>query len=214
MATKKKTTKKKAKKKIVKKKSKKKAGKKKNKKVARLPRKELFPLEYIKDFNATRAAEEVGYSKKTARQAGARLLSKADIQKKINQLINERSERTKIDADWLLERLADEAEADVADLYTDEGSLRPVNQWPEIWRKGLVAGLDVHQEYSYEDGKRIPDGLIMKVKLSDRIKRLELIGKHVNIQAFKDKIEHSGSIDLTGKTEQELKDIVSGKSTA
>lgn len=184
-----------AKKKIIKKKTSKKKSKKKaaKKKVKPLTAKQkLFCHEYLIDLNATQAAMRAGYSKKTAKVIGCENLTKPDILEFVNKAKEERIEEVKVDANWLLKRLADEAEADVADLYTEEGSLKPVHMWPEIWRKGLVAGLDVHQEYEYEDGQKIPDGMIMKVRLSDRIKRLELIGKHVDVQAFPTKVEHTG----------------------
>jgi phage terminase small subunit len=101
-----------------------------------------------------------------------------------------RSERTRIDADWLLARLAAEAQADVNDLYNEDGRIKPVKDWPLIWRQGLVAGLEVE---TIGEGA----GHLTKVKLSDRIKRLELIGKHIDVQAFKDKIEHTGAVMLT-----------------
>jgi len=115
---------------------------------------------------------------------------------RVSELRAERSERTGIDADWVLMRLAEEATADVADIYSDSGALLPVKQWPKIWRQGLITGLDSHQEYAYEGGQKIPDGIVQKIKISDRVKRLELIGKHVNVGAFKDKVEHSGSIGI------------------
>ena len=167
-----------------------------------------FAEEYLIDLNATQAAIRAGYSEKTSYSQGHDLLKKPEIAEAIKTLKKERSERTKVDADWLLNRLAQEAEADIADLYHENGSLLPISQWPAIWRKGLVAGLDVHQEYFYEDGKKIPDGVTMKVKLSDRVKRLELIGKHVDVGAFKDKVEHS----LDDPLSQLLKEI-SGNTT-
>lgn len=100
-----------------------------------------------------------------------------------------RSERTKIDADWLLRRLVDEADADIADIYTETGAIKPVREWPEIWRKGLVCGMDVKQDFIYEDGQRVPDGVTVKLKLSDRVQRLKLIGDHIGVQAFKQKVD-------------------------
>ena len=152
----------------------------------------LFVEEYLKDLNATQAAIRAGYSEKTAKSQGQRLLTNVDIAKAIDSAKGERSERTKIDADWLLMRLAAEAYADIADLYDQSGALKPVHMWPEIWRKGLVAGIDVHQEYIYVDGDKVPDGVVTKIKLSDRIRRLELIGKHVDVGAFSEKHEHTG----------------------
>ena len=68
------------------------------------------------------------------------------------------------------------------------------SDWPLIWRQGLVAGLDVE---TIGEGA----GRITKIKLSDRVKRLELIGKHIDVQAFKEKIEHSGGITLNVSNE-------------
>lgn len=143
-----------------------------------------FVDEYLIDLNATQAAIRAGYSEKGATVRGAELLANRKVAVAVAEAKNSRSERTKINADWLLRRLADEAEADINDLYDDDGSLKPVKDWPEIWRKGLVAGVDV--EEIREDGRTI--GLVKKIKLSDRIKRLELIGKHVDVQAFREQV--------------------------
>ena len=154
---------------------------------------ERFVEEYLIDLNATQAAIRAGYSKKTAKSQGQRLLTNVDVERSLSEAQAKRSEETGITAQWVLERLAAEADADVADLYSEGGNLRPVHEWPEIWRKGLVAGLDV-EELTVE-GQVI--GRVKKVKLSDRIKRIELIGKHVDVQAFREQVEHKGGISLT-----------------
>lgn len=143
-----------------------------------------FCDEYLKDLNGTQAAKRAGYSARTAGQQAGKLLKKAEIKHWINYLKDKRSERTKIDADWLLKRLADEAEADVADLYDKNNNFKPVCEWPKIWRQGLVAGITV--EEIKLGGKHISN--ILNVKLSDRVKRLELVGKHVQVKAFEDNI--------------------------
>lgn len=152
-----------------------------------------FVAEYLIDLNATQAAIRAGYSAKTANRIGPELLTKPDVAAAVSAALQERSARTKIDADWVLTRLAEEAEADIADLYTEEGSLRPVHEWPPVWRKGLVAGIDV--EEIRDEGAVV--GVVRKLKLSDRLKRIELIGKHVDVQAFKEQVEHTGGITLT-----------------
>ncbi|WP_424924373.1 terminase small subunit [Alloalcanivorax xenomutans] len=147
-----------------------------------------FVEEYLIDLNATQAAIRAGYSEKTARQTGNENLTKPDVAAAIAEAKAKRSERTNVDADWLLKRLASEAEADLADLYYEDGGLKPVHQWPKIWLQGLVAGVEIEQQYEYVDGEKEPAGVVLKVKLSDRTKRLELIGKHVDVQAFKDQL--------------------------
>jgi len=149
---------------------------------------ERFVGEYLIDLNATQAAIRAGYSEKTAEQQGSRLLSNAKVRAAIMDAKQERSETTKIDAAWLLTRLADEATADLADILDEAGAVRPVAEWPPIWRQGLVAGLDVAE--TMVEGVKV--GQTVKVKLSDRIKRIELIGKHVDVRAFSERLEHSG----------------------
>lgn len=70
------------------------------------PQQKLFVECYISDIglNATAAAIKAGYSENSARQQASRLLSNANIQKEISRLMSERSERTRIDVDYVLKR--------------------------------------------------------------------------------------------------------------
>lgn len=158
-------------------------------------RQQLFVKEYLKDLNATAAAKRAGYSEKTAYSIGQENLNKPEIAEAVAVAFAARSERTEIDADWVLTRLAEEATADAADLYEENGTLKPIQDWPGVWRTGLVAGLDTVQEYETVDGKKERVGCVTKIKLSDRIKRIELIGKHIGVQAFSEKhqLEHGVS---------------------
>ncbi|CAH9016617.1 putative Terminase small subunit, partial [Vibrio phage 137E35-1] len=65
---------------------------------------ERFCEEYIIDLNATAAAIRAGYSKKTARSQGQRLLTNVDIQARIQELKAARSDRTGLSADWVMEQ--------------------------------------------------------------------------------------------------------------
>ncbi len=47
---------------------------------------------------------------------------------------------------------------------------------PKIWRQGLIGGVDVIRNGD--------DEIISKIKLSDRLKRIELIGRHNQVGAF------------------------------
>ena len=64
---------------------------------------ELFCRELLAvDFNASQAAINAGYSKKTAGAIGAENLKKPQIQERIAELMQERISRVEIDADWVL----------------------------------------------------------------------------------------------------------------
>lgn len=154
---------------------------------------QLFVHEYIKDLNATQAAIRAGYSAKTAKQQGQRLLTNVDVQEAVSGQMTARSTRVQIDADWMLQRLGEDVEADMADLYGADGNLRAIHEWPPVWRKGLVAGVETVEERD-DNGKVI--GVVRKVKLADRSKLKEMLGRHVDVQAFKDRIEHGVTDDL------------------
>lgn len=161
----------------------------------------VFRDQYLLTNSPYDAAIAAGYSETMAKTKAYTWVSdgkcpnhKIHLYNEIKKLQIERSKKTGIDAEWLLKRLAAEATADVADLYFESGTLKPVHEWPLIWRQGLVGGLDVEQKFEYIEGEKVPDGYVTKLKLSDRIKRLELIGKHIDVQAFKEKLE----VDLKG----------------
>jgi phage terminase small subunit len=172
------------------------------------PKQQRFVEEYLVDLNATQAAIRAGYSQDTAHAIGWENLRKPEISEAIVAAQKARSERTQIDAAWILKRLAIEATADLADLYDDKGVLRPIGEWPMIWRQGLVAGLET-QQLTVGDGEdKKPFATVHKVKLSDRIRRLELLGKHIAVGAFAERHEHTGKdggpIETADVTDNEL----------
>jgi len=137
-----------------------------------------FVDEYLIDLNATQAAIRAGYSEKTARQTGAQNLSKPVIADAIQNRMQERSEKTGIDAKYVLDRLHEIDQLDIADLLDDSGKVRPIQQWPKAWRTS-ISGLDIH-ELVVGDIETI----VRKVKWPDKLRNLELIGKHVSVSAF------------------------------
>lgn len=158
-----------------------------------------FCAEYLIDLNATQAAIRAGYSARTANPQGPRLLGNPEIQAAIAAAMADLCEQTKIDAKWLLERLVAEAEADLADLYDDDGRLKPIKDWPPIWRQGLVAGVEVEELFEGRGEDRKQVGVVRKVRLSDRIRRLEMIGRHIDVSAFQENVNLTGLDDLAGR---------------
>ena len=184
------------------------------------PKQQRFVEEYLVDLNASAAARRAGYSVRTANRMACENLTKPDIAGAIQAAKAQRSERTKVDADWVLRTLAAEKTADLADLYDDAGNLLPVRQWPEVWRRGVVVGVESFEEYAYEDGVKRPIGMVRKVKLTDRVKHLELIGRHVDVQAFRDQKALTGpngepltmvNVDLSSATPEQLRALASLK---
>ena len=64
-----------------------------------------FCEEYLIDLNATQAAVRAGYSEKTAFSIGVENLRKPLIQEYLQRLMQERSDRTRVSADKVLQEL-------------------------------------------------------------------------------------------------------------
>jgi phage terminase small subunit len=79
----------------------------------------IFIDEYLRSFNATRAAIRAGYSKKTARSIGCENLTNPDIKAEIDARLAE----SHMGADEALKLLADMARGDIGDLVDDNALL-------------------------------------------------------------------------------------------
>lgn len=136
----------------------------------------LFCDEYLVDLNATQAAIRAGYSKKSARQIASDMLSNPYISEYIAILKKERSEKTKIDAAWVLKASVD--------LYNKCMEAEPLKD---------------------QDGN---DSGYAKFQSAGAGKALELIGKHVDVQAYNEKT----TSETTLKVDKSLAERLTGAS--
>ena len=169
-------------------------------------RMQKFVLEYIVDFNGRRAAIAAGYAAKSAESKASQLLRNVKVQALLAAETEARNERLKMNADDVLRDLVRERTADIAAIFDDAGGLKPISEWPMVFRTGLVTGIEVNELFGLDDeGNRTQVGYTKKIKLVDRTKHLEMIGRHVRVGAFKEKIEHT-----VAKPLEELAKQISG----
>ena len=159
------------------------------------PKQQRFVEEYLIDLNATQAAIRAGYSPRTANEQGAQNLAKLSVAEAIAEAKAKREERTQIDAAYVLKRLVEIDQMDVLDIMDDDGNVKPLRDWPKIWRQ-YISNIET---ISMDDG----EGWLKKIKWPDKVKNLELLGRHVSVGAFKDKVEHSGKLEI-----QSLSDLM------
>lgn len=148
-----------------------------------------FVAEYLLDLNATQAAIRAGYSKNRASEIGYQLLQKPDITSAIQAAMKERAERARSDADYVVRRLEEIDQMDLLDIVNDDLTLRPLSQWPKAWRQYL-SGFDLAEMFEGKGDSRAAVGILKKIKWPDKVKSLELLGRHHGV--FTDKFEHSG----------------------
>ncbi len=174
-----------------------------NKARALTPRQQRFAAEYLLDLNGTKAAIRAGYSPRSANEQAVLLLRHSGIMALIDAGKAERSDRLNVDADYVLQRLVEECNADLADLYDDKtGDILPIERWPLVWRRGLVAGVEIEALYDGNGAERRQIGQVKKLRLSDCLRRLELIGKHVAVNAFQEQVAIKGLDGLADRLER------------
>jgi len=157
--------------------------------------KRIFVMAYMRDFNAKKAGETAGFAPGSCYG----VLAEVGVQEAIAEQMHDRMLRLRIDADWLLEEMKQVWMADVADIYYPKtNTLRPVHEWPDIWRK-MTTGVQTTELFRGRGENRELVGYSKKVKSLKESKLLELIGKHINIKAFTEKIELATEKDLEDK---------------
>jgi phage terminase small subunit len=138
------------------------------------PKQQRFVDEYLVDLNATQAAIRAGYSPKTARQQGHENLTKPYIEAAIQRAVQERSERTRVEADRVVLELAR------LGLYDPRG----VAEWgPDGIRVKDSSGLSDDDVRIVARIRMAPTkyGWAITVKFVDRLSALELLGKHLGL---------------------------------
>ena len=150
-----------------------------------------FVDEYLVDLNATQAAIRAGYSEKTANTIGAQNLAKLSIQAEILRRQKDLQRRTAISQDRVIKELARVAFADVADYVQVE--TRIINRGDievplELAVHKETAELSADQRAAIASIKQGANGV--EIKLHDKIKALELLGRHIGM--FNDKLSLSG----------------------
>lgn len=161
------------------------------------PKQKLFVSEYLNCWNATKAAENAGYSKKTARFIGCENLSKPHIQAEIEKAIQRRLTRIDISQDKLAQFWAAIVFASPDDLC-NEG---PDGEWvPKPFEElppHIKQGIQKVSKYFADDGSGRTT-----YELLDKMKASELLGKHLGMFIERKEVGRPG--DFNNLTDEEL----------
>lgn len=162
-----------------------------------------FCDEYLIDLNATRAYK-VAYPNckkdETANAASSRMLRNVKVQEYISKKQQEIEKRTEVTQDMVIKELAKIAFLDIRKLYTENGQLKNISDIDSD-TAGAISSLETLEEYEGYGDEREKIGDTQKVKLLDKTKALELLGRHLGI--FNDKI------DVNVKEKEEKKNAIS-----
>ena len=163
--------------------------------------------------NQTQAAINAGFSPNTAAVKASVMMRDERIQKRIAELMEERNKRLRVSADYVLLRLVEIDQMDVIDILNDDMSIKPVSEWPKVWRQYLT-GFELADMFEGRGDEKELVGILKKIKWPDKVKNLELIGKHVDVNAFKERLEVSGTVtiaDRMAKARRRVKEQAGGE---
>ena len=129
-------------------------------------KRQAFCEEYVVDYNATAAAIRAGYSPKTANQQADQLMKVECVKAEIERLKAEKSKRTGVTRERIMEELAKLAFANHTDITNDSGQLRK-----DIVKEDSAAIKKIRTRY-------LPDGSVeQEVELYDKSKALDILNK-------------------------------------
>lgn len=161
-----------------------------------------FCDEYLIDLNATRAYKVAYHCKKdeTASAAGSRMLGNVKVQEYISKKQKEIEKRTEITQDKVIKELANIAFSNGTDfaqiverqyeenIYDDDGNC--IGTKPKKYKcleLTATEKLTDEQKAAIAGIKQTTNGI--EIKTNDKVKALELLGKHLGI--FNEKLELS-----------------------
>ncbi len=141
-----------------------------------------FCHEYIIDLNATQAAIRAGYAENSANEQGSQILVNLSIQKYISELKALRSERCQITQDEVLNELRKIALSDIRNYYNELGQILSPHELSDK-AAASIQGIDVDEikEYDRDQGQMKVIGVSKKIRLHDKIKALDLLGRHLGV---------------------------------
>ncbi len=144
-----------------------------------------FVNEYLIDLNATQAAIRAGYSPDTAMEQGYQLLRKTLVSNAISQAMAHRSRRTGITQDRVLRELAKVAFVNANDVIDlDSATVRP-NATEEDLTCIQAIKVKTSESETGSSSER-------EIKLYDKMRALEMLGKHLGIFDKRDQANSNG----------------------
>lgn len=139
----------------------------------------IFADEYLIDLNATRAyrvAYPIVKRDETAAASAARMLRNVKVQKYISARMEERQKRTEVTQDRVLQELAYIAFARITDYATVRNDVVKIKNTDELTEEQIRAISGI------KEGK-----FGIELKLNDKEKALELLGRHLGM--WNDKLD-------------------------
>jgi phage terminase small subunit len=145
-------------------------------------RRRVFVTEFCRDRNGKRASQAAGYKNDVSNQ----LLRETEIALAIENDLRRREASIVRDSEAVLDELARVGFSDLRKVFSKDGGLLPVSEWPEDTARA-ISSVEVEELFEGSGKDREQVGWTKKVKLWPKTEALSLLGK--NLKLFTDVID-------------------------
>lgn len=176
------------------------------------PKHRRFVIEYLVDMNGKRAAIRAGYSPISAESTASTILSDPKVRAAVDAALEQRAQEAGATMGEVMLLLTRIAKADLRRVVDEDGRVLPLHEIPEDLATA-ISSIEVDELFDTIESEgprggirrdRIQVGFTRKVKLWDKNKAAELLGRALRM--WKDALEHSGPnggpIETKGSAEE------------
>lgn len=116
--------------------------------------------------------------------------------------------------EWLFERVLEEYKAlstfSLDQIYNEDGGLKPVSDWPQS-AKAAVSSVESVEQFEVVDGEKVVTGEVKKVRMWDKTKTLQDIGKHLKMFAEVIDVNVNQQISIVGALEEAERRVLAAR---
>lgn len=143
--------------------------------------KKRFADRYFETLKGAESAIYAGYSQDTARQIAYNLLQEIEVEHYLSDLREKYQIESGISKQRILDEYAKIAFFDIREIYDVDGGLINIKQIDDK-SAGAIAGIKSTEAWDIdEDGNKVIIGTNKEVKIFDKLKALQDLGKHLGI---------------------------------
>jgi phage terminase small subunit len=156
-----------------------------------------FAREYVKDFNGTKAAVRAFVPRKSAAVMASKWLKMDKVREAVRQFSREAFVQAGVEPASVIAGIVEIAFSDPAEMFTEGGALKPVREMSPAVRRTL-ASVEVFEEFEGSGKSREKVGETKKIRLWDKPKAFEMLGKHLKL--FTEQVEFPNGVSFTFNT--------------
>ncbi|HDY87306.1 MAG TPA: hypothetical protein ENH82_04220, partial [bacterium] len=148
-------------------------------------------LAYAEAYGINDDTEE-GYFNAAA--SASKLLKNPKIMAHIDKVLTRRYKKVDLTAERVLSEIMNIAFVDIRQFYNEDGTFKEIHELT-IAQQSVIEKIEAQELFEYEDGKKVPIGVLKKLVFHSKGKALEMLCK--NLKLLGDNQEDKKDVNVT-----------------